>query len=467
MNNLFTNKKIAVLGLSTEGLDVIKFLLKIRPKVNITGLDQKTAQQFSPEIINYLQKKPVKLILGENYLNTLSAFDLIIRSPGFPLRNKELKKAHDKGVEITSLTKLFFENCSGKIIGVTGTKGKGTCSSLIAKMLKRKYSKVFLGGNIGQPLLSKISQINKNSWIVLELSSFQLEDLKRSPKIAVVLNITSDHLASGSFDSPNYHLNINEYLEAKRNILKYQDISDYAVVNVDYSISKDLTNITKAKIWPFSRKRKIKIGAYYEKNKLYLSDQKKIYFLVDKKDLILRGDHNLENILAASLAAYLAGVSLKEIVSSILSFKGLDHRLQFIRSINGVNYYNDSFSTTPETAIAAIRSFSEPKIMILGGSDKGAEFIELAKEIKNTNIKLIILIGQMADKIEKSLFKIKAGIKIIKGLINMDQIVQTAYLNSQKGDVVLLSPACASFDLFKNYKDRGEQFIKAVKKIEK
>lgn len=466
--NKFQGKKIAILGLSVEGLSSFNYLYK--KGACLTLLDQRIESKFKPSVLNQFKNKDISVILGSHYLDNLNKFDLIVRTPGFPLWNQYLQKAAAKGIAITSHIKLFFSLCPGKIIGVTGTKGKGTTATLIYNIIQASEKKAFLGGNIGIPPLSFLDKVTSDSWVILELSSFQLTDLNISPHLVVILNITSDHLYSSSLESPNYHLSQNEYLNSKINLLRYQQKSDYAVLNYDYKSCYDLRKYTKGKIWLFSKEKKINLGAYVRHGEIILSSGSNIFTICNVSEIQLRGSHNLENITAAITASYLAGISPKDIRLPVVEFKGLEYRLEFVREINGVKFYNDSFSTTPETAIAAIKSFKEPKILVCGGSEKGSDYTNLGQEILQTNVKEVILIGQTGPKIEKSIRQAAVKLKrplpeITVGSEIMEEIVQKAYLTSKKGDVILLSPGCASFDLFKNYKERGFLFKKAVEHL--
>jgi len=291
-----------------------------------------------------------------------------------------------------------------------------------------------LAGNIGKPMLRLLPKLKATDWVCLELSSFQLQDLNKSPHIAVVLNITSDHL--------DIHQDVNEYRLAKTNILRYQKPDDYAVINRDYQTTKSMAALTKAKVSFFSRHD----------------------LSLDQRRIQLRGEHNLENIAAAMTAGRLIGVPVNIIKSAVYSFKGLEHRLELVKEVKGVKYYNDSFSTTPETAIAAIKAFTEPLIIILGGSDKGSDYAPLGQTISSRrNLKAIILIGKMAPTIRHSIHNFSG--QILSGGKTMIQIIKQAELLAKPGDVVVLSPACASFDMFLNYKDRGNQFKAYVKKL--
>lgn len=446
----FSGKKVAVLGLGLEGQDLCRFLLKNGAEITI--FDQKSATELG-EACQRFKKQSVKFKLGKDYLsNGLSGFDFIFRSPGFYRFIPEIVEAEKKGTTVSSATKLFFELSPAKIIGVTGTKGKGTTATLIYKILKEDRKDTYLAGNIGQPMLSLLPKLKSTSLVVLELSSFQLLDLERSPHLVVVLFITSEHL--------DYHKNQDEYIKAKANIVLYQKKGDYAVLNADNLTSSSFSPLTPAKIFCFSRKKKVN-GAYVQKGKIILFDK----IVGETKNLRLRGEHNWENVCAATVAGHLAGASLASTQKAVFAFKGLEHRLELVRRLKGVEFYNDSFSTTPETAIAAIRAFSEPIILITGGSEKGSDYTQLGREISRSSVKTLIVIGEMAGRIKAACKKAKFKGHIIEQPKNMKEIVDLAFKETKSGEVVLLSPACASFDMFKDYKDRGEQFKKYVKAL--
>ena len=395
----FVAKNIVVLGQGQEGRDLLEWLKSNTQKCRIKVFDR------------------IKTV-------DLRKFDLVFRSPGFWRLSPMFKQT---GAEISSVTKLFFDLCPAKIIGVTGTKGKGTTTTLIYKMLRAQGKRAFIAGNIGKPMLKLLPRLKPDDWVCLELSSFQLQDLTKSPHISVVLNITQDHL--------DIHRNLQEYRQAKTNIVRHQKQKDFAVLNADYATTKKLAALTKAKVYWFSSKT----------------------LKIDRTKVKLRGSHNLENIAAAMTAAGLAGVSIKNQEKIIYSFAGLEHRLEPVRTVAGVQYFNDSFSTTPETAMAAIKSFTEPMALILGGSDKGSDYRQLGRTISlQPNLKAVILIGQMGPVI-KRFIKNYHGL-VVQGGKNMKEIVKQSQNLAVRGEVIVLSPACASFDMFKNYKDRGNQF---------
>lgn len=431
----FKNKKIAIIGEGLEGESSAAFLRKQGAEVEIR--DQKQ---------------------GDDYLKDLDKFDLVVRSPGVRIDKLITDNPGLITSKITSQTKLFMDLCPAPIIGVTGTKGKGTTASLIYEMLKAEGRDVYLGGNIGVPPFEFLEKVNGGSWVVLEMSSFQLQDLTRSPHIAVVLMITSEHL--------DYHKDTHEYIEAKRNILKHQTSSDFAIINRDYPASNESDNHALGKVYFVSREREVEEGCFALGNQVILRTNGNSIPVIDTRELLLRGDHNHENACAATMAAYLAGVRVGTITQVLKQFKGLEHRLELVDIINGVEYYNDSFSTTPETAIAAIQAFKNPEILLLGGSTKNSDFKELGEVISSAeNIKAIIVIGIEWERIKERIKNHESRIMVIEGAQNMQQMVAAASKLAVPGDVVLLSPACASFDKFKNYKDRGEQFKEEVKRL--
>lgn len=450
----FQGKEIAVLGYGLEGKDLVSYLLNQGAAVTVFDKKEEKELDLSQKI-----KRKTRLVLGEDYLSGgLKGFDVVFRSPGVYRYTPEIVAAEEKGVEVSSAIKLFFDLCPAKIIGVTGTKGKGTTSTLIYKILKASGKDAYLAGNIGKPYLELLPKLKFSSLVILELSSFQLIDLGKSPHIAVVLNITLDHM--------DWHKDRKEYIDAKKNIVSHQEKSDFAVINYDFATSRNFSKFVKGKVYYFSKSRKIK-GCFVDKGKIILSVDSKVNKIGDIKDLQLRGKHNWENVTAAICAARLAGGKLSAIKKAVFSFKGLEHRLEPVGKVKGVSFYNDSFSTNPQPTVAAINSFDEPITLILGGSDKGLEYSGLAGVIKKRkNVKTIVLIGQIAGQIKKSLTKAGFNERIIElGKSSMRKIVKLAFKNTPKGGVVLLSPATASFDMFKDYKDRGKQFKKVIRKL--
>ena len=448
----YKNKKIAILGFGIEGKSLLDFFKD--DASNITVFDEKNRDDFAEEEVGKYEKEGVRFTFGK--IDNLDEFEFIFRSPAFHPDLSVLTAAKEKGVEISSATKLFFDLCTSKIIGVTGTKGKGTTSTLIYEILKNEASlakDVYLGGNIGNSPLSFLEKLSKDSIAVLELSSFQLIDLAKSPHISVILMTTSEHL--------DYHKDVYEYIQAKRNILYHQKEGDFAIVNRDYPASNESDIHSVGKVYRVSREQEVDRGCFVRNGKIILKMYEDEQEIIDAKEVGLVGKHNLENICAAVVASLCAGATMKSIIPVLKSFKGLPHRLELVATVRGVKYYDDSFSTTPETAIAAIESFEEPKILILGGSSKNSDFKELGETISKTeSIKAIIGIGEEWNRIKPHIFAKK--IEIIEGMTTMPQIVKKTSEMAEIGDVVLLSPACASFGMFRDYKDRGDQFKKEV-----
>lgn len=390
-------------------------------------------------------------------LKKLDEFELVVRSPGVKLAELEKHVSREK---ITSQIKLFFDLCPGKIIGVTGTKGKGTTASIIYEMLKKQGFDAYLGGNIGVPPFEFLDKLNVQSIVVLELSSFQLIDLKKSPHIAVMLMTTSEHL--------DWHKDLEEYVNAKRNILRFQTEKDFAVINKDYLASRESDLETNGQLYYVTRVDEAQRGCFVKESEVVIRNVDLEEKVISTAEILLPGKHNLENVCAASMAAYLYGVTVENIAYVLKTFKGLEHRLELIVEINGVKYYDDSFSSIPETTIAAIEAFKNREILILGGSSKNSNFAELGKVIANSkNIKAIIGIGVEWKRIKEQIPNPKSEILMVEGADSMEKIVTAASKIAFPGDVVLLTPACASFDMFKNYKDRGEQFKKEVLLLKK
>lgn len=449
---MFFGKKILIIGAGREGISAANYL---GSSCEVSLFDDKKESELDKSEFKKLKSKP-KLFFSD--LPEKEKFNYVVRSPGVRPNHPVIRKLIKKGSQLTTPTNIFFELCPCPVIGVTGTKGKGTASTLIYEMLKSQNENVFLAGNIGIPALDILPQVNKNSTVILELSSFQLIDLKISPHIAVVLMITQEHL--------DWHLDARDYREAKKSIVKYQNENDFAFINKDYEQSLKFAKQTKGEIFFISTKTKTN-GAYLENGEIKCEIVQK-EAICKIADVLLPGKHNLENVLAAVAVAKLEGIPSPNIKNVLISFKGLKHRLELVKAVGGVKYFNDSYSTIPETAIAAISAFPKiPKILILGGSSKKSDFSSLSRIIiKDTSIKKLILIGEEADKIKSaiaSLGKFKG--EIAQNLKNMNEIVTEAGKWAKRGEVVIFSPACASFDMFKNYQDRGDQFVKAVEKL--
>lgn len=450
---VFKNKKVAILGLGSEGMATAEFLYK--HGALITFFDQKEQGDISSDTLSRAHELG-SLILGKSSFEQLTGFELIVRSPGINKNKDFFKKVLDQGAVLTSQIKLFFDLCPCDIIGVTGTKGKGTTSTLIYEMLKRSGRDVFLGGNIGIPPLSFLDKLTESSVVVLELSSFQLHDLNKSPHIAVMLMVVPEH--------QDYHSSVEDYIDAKRNLLRFQTKDDFAVINRDYPASHESDIHTEGQVYQVTRERSTADqGVFIKDEAIWIVMRGTEWKVIDLNKIALPGRHNVENAAAAAMAATLSGASKSDIYDTLATFRGLEHRLELVSEVNGVKYYDDSFSTTPETAIAAIEAFSEPEILILGGSSKNSDFRNLGQVIANTqNIRAIIGVGDEWLKIRSSIHGLSERVLILEGALDMHAVVQAASKIALAGDVVLLSPACASFGMFKNYKERGDLFKEEV-----
>lgn len=431
------DKKIAVLGAGVEGQSAKAFIKKHGGH----------AEVFDEKIEPFPE---------------LTHFDLIFRSPGVTVTNPRIEEALKNGRVVTSTINYFFEHSPTKnIIGVTGTKGKGTTSTLIHMMIKASGKTSYLGGNIGTPPLDFLDDVKDSDWVVLELSSFQLIDIIRNPHIAVVLMTTSEHL--------DWHATNEEYVAAKAKITTMQTDRDYLIANVDYENSTKIADQSKARVFSITIKNHTpqKNGCYIESDMIVFEKDGIKETVCEGKLTKLPGKHNLENVCAAVAAARLAGATHEGIIKTLASFSGLPHRLELIDNIKGVKYYNDSFSTTPETTIAAIRAFEgPPKIVIIGGSTKHSDFSKLAEVIRtDKTIKAIVQGGKEWQQIKDAIGEKPEHLQYLEGATSMKEIVEKAAGVAAAGDVVLLSPACASFDMFANYKERGEKFKEAVRAI--
>ncbi|MEK7521802.1 MAG: UDP-N-acetylmuramoyl-L-alanine--D-glutamate ligase [Patescibacteria group bacterium] len=434
----YSKYNIAILGFGVEGQDSARYFLGQNSK-RITVFDKRPEGEV---VSGEWNDRGVEFVCGENYLaKGLKSYDYIVRSPGVYRYLPEIMEAEIRGTKITSNTILFFEESEANIIGITGTKGKGTTAQMLKLGLEASGKKVLLLGNIGTPMLDRIDDADTFDWVILELSSFQLIDLPYSPPIAVVTNIKTDHL--------NWHKDREEYVRAKANLWIHQKPTDTVVFNRNDETSVELAKSAPGQVMWFSRGETSAVRAHS----------------VDAQKLKVPGEHNAENALAALQAGIAAGDDIDKMWDGICKYEGAEHRLEFVAEIKGVKYINDSAATTPESAIAALTTFKEPKILIVGGSFKGVRFNEFAKKVLENNVKTVFVIGESGSEIKTELKK--AGFKgeIVNDVENMENLISQANDKANSGDVVLLSPACASFGLFKNYQDRGNAFKEAVRRL--
>jgi len=428
-------KKVLIAGLGTlgGGLETTKFFVKNGAFVTVTDLKAKEELRSS---LSKLQGLPIKFTLGRHSASDFQNQDLIIRNPAMPKESPYLELARANGIPIMMESTVFFTICSSNnIIGVTGTKGKTTTVFLIKKILEKAKKDVLIGGNPQNPILSLLPKIKKETWIVLELSSWQLEglaDYNISPHIAIITNIMHDHL--------NRYANMDDYISAKKNIFKFQNEDDFFITNGESKICRNLAEEAKSQVY------------YFNSHTL----PEKI-----KRAVKLQGLHNLSNVACSYVLSQVLKIDDSYVLDAVSEFRGVDGRLEFVQNIKGVDFINDTCATIPEATIAAVESFTSPVILICGGADKNLDFVQFGKIISR-KVKYVVLIeGTATDKIEKEI----PAEKILGRFNNFRLAIQKAYENAKRGDKVLLSPACASFGMFKNEFDRGEQFKKIVNQL--
>ena len=443
-------KNITVIGIGISNLPLIKYLVSLG--ANVTACDRRSAEDLG-ENYTELEKLGVKFNLGDGYLNNLSG-DMIFKTPGMRYDVPELLKAKENGSIITSEMEVFFEVCPSHIIAVTGSDGKTTTTTLIHKMMTDAGYKTWLGGNIGNPLLTDTEKMKENDWVILELSSFQLHTMRKSPEIAVITNISPNHL--------DMHKDYKEYIDAKKNIMLYQNEGDTLIVNADNQVTADIGKSANGAVKYFSRNGMADV--YLDGNII----KRGIVEILNIKDIKIPGMHNVENYMAA-IAAVSGLVSKEVIVNVAKTFGGVEHRIELVRTLDGVKYYNSSIDSSPNRTINTLRVFPNKVIIIAGGKDKGIPYDEIGPALAE-HVKVLILIGATSDKIQEALDAEinKTGngkdIEVIRAT-SYEDAVNTARSKAHDGDVVLLSPASTSFDMFRNFEERGNLFKKIVNEL--
>ena len=451
-------KYVAIMGMGISNTPLIKYLMDL--DANITVFDKKTEEELDKALIEEYAIQGVKFSLGENYLKNLVGYDIIFRSPSMRSDTPELEKELDRGAILTSEIEMLIDLCPGKIIAVTGSDGKTTTTTLMYKMLQEANYHCYLGGNIGIPLFAKIDEMKPEDIIVLELSSFQLMTLKKSPQIAVVTNVSPNHL--------DIHKSYEEYIEAKKNIFKYQDKDGIVVLNYDNDITRDFSLEAKGEVRYFSTKVKLDDGVILDNDIIKISDGKIRTQIINTDEILLLGRHNIENACTA-IAAVKDLVPPECIVKVLTTFKGVEHREEFVRTINGARWYNDSIGSSPTRTIAGLLSFKNKVILIAGGYDKHLDYTDLGRYIVD-HVKALILLGQTREKIkvatcaELANRENKIDLPIIE-CDTLEEAVKSAYDIAKEGDTVFFSPASASFDMFKNFEERGNKYKELVEKL--
>lgn len=447
-------KRIAFCGAGISNTPLILNFLEKGARVYVC--DRRTREQLG-DLADKLEQAGAELRLGENYLEKLEV-EIIFRTPGMSFHLPELEAARKKGIAVTSEMEVFFDLCPATIFAVTGSDGKTTTTTLIAKMLEAEGKKVHVGGNIGRPLLPEIENIHPEDFVVVELSSFQLISMRKSPDVAVVTNVAPNHL--------DVHKDMDEYVEAKKNVLLHQNAFSRTVLNRDNDITESFRQFVRGQSLGFSMERQVRNGAWVDDDgMLHMAYRGMDVPVLHRDNIAIIGDHNVANYLAAITAVW-GYVGVESIRKVAREFMGVEHRIEFVREVNGVKYYNDSIASSPTRTIAGLKAFKQKVILIAGGYDKHIPFEPLAPYVTE-KVKTLYLCGTTADKIEQTI-RSYAGYggepEIIK-VANIAEAVQKAHETAVAGDVVTLSPACASFDAFPNFAARGNYFKEVVNKL--
>lgn len=447
-------KKIAMCGIGVSNTPLILDFLKKGAKVY--ACDRRSREMIG-EIADKLEAAGAELCLGEGYLNDLEV-DIIFRTPGMSFNLPELEAARKKGIAVTSEMEVFFDLCPATLFAITGSDGKTTTTTLISKMLEAEGKKVFVGGNIGKPLLPEIENITADDFVVVELSSFQLISMRKSPDVAVVTNLAPNHL--------DVHKDMEEYIDAKKNIILHQNAFSRTVLNRDNEITNDFKKYARGQSLSFSMTEPLKNGAWLESDgTIHMTYRGIDAPIMHRDDIAILGDHNVENYLAAIAAVWgFAGIdSIKKVAKE---FMGVEHRIEFVREVNGVKYYNDSIASSPTRTIAGLKAFNQKVHLIAGGYDKHIPYEPLVPYILE-KVEKLYLCGATADKIE-------AAVKADKNYNGNPEIIRCesiaaavlkANAIAKSGDVVTLSPASASFDAYPNFVARGNHFKELVNKL--
>lgn len=448
------NKNVLLVGLAKTGVSTIKRLNKLGANIIVNDIKPKEKLEGIIEEIDNLDN--IEYVLGK-HLESIENIDLTIVSPGVPLDLPFIEKIKSEGIKIIGEVELAYKlSKNPTFIGITGTNGKTTTTSLVGEMFKKANKDTYIVGNIGNPVIDTVDLTNENSYLVTELSSFQLESIEDfKPKVSTIINITEDHL--------NRHHTMENYINAKARVFKNQDKTDFTILNYDDSIVRDLGKNSNGNVLYFSIKEEVKQGAYLDKNNnIVIKVDGKESVLMNKSELSLPGNHNLENAMSAILMAYVLNIDTDVIIDTLRIFKGVEHRLEFVTNKDGIMFVNDSKGTNPDSTIKAITSYERPIVLIAGGYEKQSDFTEMI-EYATKNVKALVLLGQTAEKIETTAKE--HGINNISKVEDMEAAVKKAYEIAESGDVVLLSPACASWDMYPNFEARGLDFKENIYKL--
>ncbi|MEW5921832.1 MAG: UDP-N-acetylmuramoyl-L-alanine--D-glutamate ligase [Bacillota bacterium] len=445
-------KRVLVLGLGRSGRAAARLLLRAGVDTLVIN-DNKRKDLLQEEIGELCAFPNVQVFTGVHRAELLQDISMVIKSPGINPRLSLLKEAGRRGIEIFSEVELAYHFCPVPIAAITGTNGKTTTVALTGEIFRRQFPRVQVAGNIGFPLCEAVMQSDAGDYIVAELSSFQLADVRDfHPRIAAILNISPDHL--------DYHGSMEDYIGAKRNIFLRQQPGDWSILNWDDSLTRDLAPFVRGNLLPFSRHVQPSPGVFIKEGYILINDGSENIPVCPIAEVRIPGEHNLENALAATAVSWAAGVAVEGIAAGLRIFPGVPHRLEEVGIIRGVKYVNDSKGTNPEATLKAIKALKGPKILIAGGMNKGSSFSPLALSLAKEEVKILLLLGETAPLLEEAARR--AGFNAVLAVTDLRDAVRKAFHSAAEGDIVLLSPACASWDMFRDYEERGEIFRREV-----
>ena len=450
-------KLVAVMGMGISNTPLIRYLMDL--DANITVFDKKSEDELDRSLIEEYELQGVKFSLGENYLDNLQGYDIIFRTPGMRPDIPAIEKEVQRGATLTSEIEMLIELCPSKVIGITGSDGKTTTTTLIYKILCEEGYNCYLGGNIGTPLFAQIDKMLPEDIVVLELSSFQLMTLKKSLDISIVTNISPNHL--------DVHKSYEEYINSKKNIFKYQNKNGILVLNFDNEITRNFATEAKGEVRFFSTQESLENGVYLQKRIINIAKNGELTPVIDVDSILLLGMHNVENCCTA-ISAIHDLVSIDSIKNVLTTFKGVEHRNEFVREVDGVKWYNDSIGSSPTRTIAGLASFRDKVILIAGGYDKHLDYTNMGKYIVE-RVKALVLLGQTKEKIKNATLEELSHRELVELPIyecnTLEEAVLKARECSTSGDIVFFSPASASFDMFKNFEERGNIYKDLVNNL--
>lgn len=448
------NRKVLVVGLATTGVPLVKVLRKLGAKVLITDTKSPEDLKQTTEELNLTSKE---MLLGHQIKNLEEAGspELIVLSPGVPMEIPLVLEAKRADIEVIGEIELAYRLMKGKLIAITGTNGKTTTTALTGEIFKREKPRTHVVGNIGVPMISKVLESTEDDYFITEVSSFQLESIKEfKPDVATILNLTPDHL--------NRHKTMENYARCKMNIFMNQGPGEIAIINYDDEFLRNVTLNLSSRIVYFSRMETLEQGVFIKDGKIIIKENNRELEIIGKDQLIILGEHNVENALAATALAWSMGLEIDNIRDGLINFPGVEHRMEVCGEVNGITFINDSKGTNPDASIKAVEAVNAPIILLAGGMDKGSDFKELIDHFPG-KVKYLILYGETAKVIEKTAHQ--NNFRNTKIVQDLEEAVESSFKLGEKGDVILLSPACASWDMYSSYEKRGAHFKELFNKI--